>query len=105
MKGQSYCESLKPSWMSGEKVCQYKANAFSKLVCDPHTIVIQHGFGAILISTRQICFNGLGLSFQCNIIQIMITLSSSLIASENSPNPRELYVFIFHVRISIRSFM
>ena len=40
-----------------------------------------------------------------NVIQIMITVSSLLIASGNSPNPRELYVSISHVRTSVRSLM
>src|SRR6266498_3097107 len=105
MKGQSYCESLNTSWMSKANTRQQSANVFSKLVCDPHTIVIQHGSGAVSTSTRQICFNGLRSSFQCNVIQIIITESSLLIASGNSPNPRELYISMSHVRTSVRSLM
>src|SRR6266498_5025180 len=103
MKGQSYCESLNLSWMSEANARQQSANVFSKLVCDPHTIVIQHGSSAVSTSTRQICFNDLGSSFQCNVIQIMITESSLLIALGNSSNPRELYVSMSHVRTSVRS--
>src|SRR2546429_9612831 len=73
MKGQLYCESLNLSWMSGANARQQSANVFSKLVCDPHTIVIQRGSDAVSTSKGQICFNGLGSSFQCKIIQIMIT--------------------------------
>src|SRR6266496_1950617 len=91
--------------MSKANVHQQSANVFSKLVCDPHTIVIQHGSGVVSTSTRQICFNNLGSSFQCNVIQIMITESSLLIASGNSPNSRELYVSISHMRTSVRSLM
>src|SRR6266542_2007043 len=91
--------------MSGANARQQSANVFSKLVCDSHTIVIQHRSGAVSTSTRQICFNGLRSSFQCNVIQIMITESFLLIASGNSPNPRELYVSMFHVRTSVRSLM
>src|SRR6266542_1559056 len=91
--------------MSGANARQQSANVFSKLVCDSHTIVIQHRSGAVSTSTRHICFNGFGSSFQCNIIQIMITESSLLIASENSPNPCELYVSMSHVRTSVRSLM
>src|SRR5207248_2217858 len=105
MKGQLYCESLNLSWMSGANACQQSANVFSKLVCDPHTIVIQRGSGAVSTLTRQICFNSLGSSFQCNVIQIMITESSLLITSGNSPNSRELYVSMSHVRTSVRSLM
>src|SRR6266498_2927746 len=105
MKGQSYCESLNLSWMFEANAHQQSANVFSKLICDPHIIVIQHRSGAVSTSTRQICFNGLRSSFQCNVIQIMITESSLLIASGNSPNSRELYVSMSHVRTSVRSFM
>ncbi|CAI2188633.1 16030_t:CDS:1, partial [Funneliformis geosporum] len=42
---------------------QYKTNAFSKSVWDPHTIVIQTGSGVVSTSTRQICFNSSGSSF------------------------------------------
>src|SRR6266496_6309144 len=38
-------------------------------------------------------------------MQIMITVSFSLIASENSSNPRELYVSMSHVRTNVRSLM
>ena len=84
--------------MSGANARQQSANVFSKLVCDPHIIVIQHESDAVSTSTRQICFNGLESSFQCNVIQIMITEFSLLIASGNSSNPRELYVSMSYMR-------
>src|ERR1043166_5707412 len=89
--------------MSGARSFQHKANAFSKSVWDPHTIVIQPGSGAVSTSTKQICFNGSGSSFQCTVIPIINTLSSSYFALGTSPVFRELYVSISHVSMRVRS--
>ncbi|CAG8497010.1 6486_t:CDS:2 [Funneliformis mosseae] len=53
--------------MSGAKSFRHKANAFSKSVWDPHITVIYLGSDTILTSTRQICFNGSGSSFQTRV--------------------------------------
>src|SRR3954454_3325023 len=89
--------------MSGDKSFQHKAKAFSKLVWDPHIIVVQHGSDAVSTSTRQIYFNGLGSSFQWTDMQIINTLDSSLCAVGKLPSPSELYVSMSHVRTRVGS--
>ena len=89
--------------MSGWKAFQHNANAFSKFTWFSHTTVILRGSGAVSRSTSQICFSGLGSSFQCKVIHIMNTEAQSSSISGKSPIPHELYVSISHVRISVQS--
>ena len=61
---------------------------------DPQTTVVQAGSGAVATSTMQICFSGVGSSFQWAVMQIMKQLSSSCWGSGTSPVPRPLWVSV-----------